>query len=472
MTADTQSAPALLDADRWQPKLEELLARVGAPGALFAIMQGDEVMQCAAGVANLDDATPIATGTLFHIASISKVFTATLVMQLVDEGKLDLDEPIRTYLPDFRVADAETTDRVTARNLLSHTSGIDGDKEDSFGRGDDALGRYVDSCATLQQVFPLGATFSYCNSGFNILGRVVEVLRDKSFDAALREHLFEPLGMRRTGTLPEDIIWFPVATGHRTEDKKTHAEYAWEAERSHAPAGGVITTASDLLAFARMHVDGGVARDGTRILSQAAASAMLEPAVEVPDPSYGATHWGLGWELLSREGAPQLMGHGGDLLGHHARMWICPSLRLAVVLLVNGDGVDVVADPLFREALGELGVTLPPLPVPPDPLPTVDLVPLAGTYETVAVRLTFEPIDDRLVAHYRLLSEELAAQLPESMRERDLTFVPVSQRQFLTRLDDDDPWSSALFYESNGDRYVHLGLRAMRARDDEPATAA
>src|SRR5919202_5147919 len=122
---------ALLDTARWQPRLEELLDKVPGPGALFAIMQGDEVVQCTAGVANLETGEPVGTDTLFHVASISKVYTATLVMQLVDEGKLDLDTPIRTYLPDFRVADDDATERVTARHLLSHTSGIDGDKEDS-----------------------------------------------------------------------------------------------------------------------------------------------------------------------------------------------------------------------------------------------------------------------------------------------------------------------------------------------------
>jgi CubicO group peptidase (beta-lactamase class C family) len=470
MTAATEGTPTLMDAARWQPKLEELLERVSGPGALFALMQGDEVIQCTAGVADLETGAPITDDTLFHVASISKVYTATLVMQLVDEGKLDLDAPLRTYLPDFRVADPDVSARVTARHLLSHTSGIDGDKEDAFGRGDDALARYVESCATLEQQFPLGATFSYCNSGFNILGRLVEVLRGCSYDAALREHLFAPLGLRRTGTLPEDLIWFPVATGHRTEDKKTEPAYAWENERCHAPAGGVITTAADLLAFARMHLDGGVADDGTRVLGAEAAAAMRESQVEVPDPNYGATHWGLGWELFRMPGTPELFGHGGDLLGHHARFTICPERRLALVLLINGDGADVIADPLFREVLGEVGVDLPPLPAPPATPPQVDLERLAGTYETVAVRLSFEPAGDRLHARYELLSKELAEQLPESMREREFDFLPVDQQRFVVRLDEDDPWSSALFYESDGERYLHIGLRAMRARDAAGAT--
>jgi hypothetical protein len=145
-------------------------------------------------------------------------------------------------------------------------------------------------------------------------------------------------------------------------------------------------------------------------------------------------------------------------------MWICPDRRFAVVLLINGDGVDVVADPLFREVLGEVGVTLPPLLEPPATPPRIDLERFAGTYETVAARLTFTPDGDRLKARYKILAEELAAQLPESQRERDLDFFPIDKDHFVVRHDEDDPWASALFYRSNGERYLHLGLRAMRAR--------
>ena len=462
----------LTDPARWQPRLEEELRKVRGPGAVFAVLHGDDMVECAAGVANLDTGTPVETGTVFHVASISKVYTATLAMQLVDEGKLDLDVPVRTYVPEFRVADPHATEHVTARHLLAHTSGLNGDKEDMFGRGDDVLARYMESCATLDQVHPLGATFSYCNAGFNLLGRVIEVLRGKTFDAVLRDHLFGPLGSRRTGTLAEEVVWYPVANGHRTEDEKTTVSYAWESERSHAPAGGVVTTAADMLAFARMHIDGGVAPDGTRVLAPETVAAMAEPQVEVPDPSYGITHWGLGWEMLSSPGMPTVIGHGGDLFGYHSYLSICPSARLAVVLLMNGDGADRVADPLLREVLGEVGVTLPPLPVPPETPPEVDMERMAGTYETVAVRITFTPADDHLHARYRIVDETLAALIPESQRERELTFLPTGGSRFLTRTDPHDQWTSALFYESDGDRYLHMGLRALRASDSEPVTAA
>lgn len=453
----------------WQRRLEELLGDVKAPGALFALAHGDETIECPAGLANLDTALPVTTDTLFPIASISKVYTATLVMQLVDEGAIDLDEPVRSYLPDFSVADPDTTAGLTARHLLTHTSGLDGDKEDSFGRGDNALERYVASCATLGQIHPLGATFSYCNSGFNILGRLVEVLREKTFDAALRDHLFAPLGLERTGTLPEDVIWFRVAAGHIVEDDKPQVFYNWESHRDHAPAGGVVTTTQDLLTFARMHLDGGLAPDGTRVLSADSAAAMVEPQIEVPDPSYGSSHWGLGWDLLRQSSAPAIAGHGGDNIGHHSRLLLCHEHKFAAALVINGDGDQRVGDPLFREAFGERGIELPAPIAPPAQPPHVDLDSVAGDYQTIAVRVSLRPSGDRLQAKIRVIDEALAAELPESQREHDLTFVPVSQRQFVTRTDEDEPWMSAIFYESDGDRYMHMGFRALRERDPHAA---
>jgi CubicO group peptidase (beta-lactamase class C family) len=453
----------------WQRRLEELLGGVKAPGAVFALAHGDETIECAAGIANLDTAAAVTTDTLFPVASISKVYTATLVMQLVDEGAVDLDEPVRSHLPGFRVADADTTARLTARHLLTHTSGLDGDKEDTFGRGDDALERYVASCATLGQIHPLGATFSYCNSGFNILGRLVEVLRDKTFDAALRDHLFDPLGLERTGTLPEELIWRPLAAGHLVEDDEPQVFHKWESHRDHVPAGGVVTTARDLLTFARMHMAGGLAPNGTRVLSERSAAAMLEPQVEVPDPSYGSTHWGLGWELLRPPTGPAVAGHGGDHLAHHSRLQICPELGFAAALMINGDGEERVGDPLFREAFGELGIDLPAPISPPDEAPDVDLERVAGEYQTIAVRVSLRPAGDRLEGKIRVIDEALAAQMPESQREHELTFLPVSATQFVARSDEDEPWMSAIFYESDGDRYMHMGFRALRERDAQAA---
>jgi CubicO group peptidase (beta-lactamase class C family) len=453
----------LADDAYWQRRLKELVRGSRAPGAVFALQHGDSVVTCAAGTANLVTRAPVTAHTLFPIASITKVYTATLAMQLVDDGLLDLDAPLGTYLPDFAVADERTTSGLTARHLLTHTSGLDGDKEDSYGRGDDALARYVDSCAALGQVHALGATFSYCNSGFNILGRLIEVLRGKTWDEAIRDHVHAPLGCERSGTLPEDVIWMPVAAPHQTsDDDEVELLNVWELDRSHGPSGGVVTTADGLLRFARMHLRGGLADDGTRVLSAESVAAMREPALALPDPDSGTTHWGLGWELIHRDGEPELIGHGGDLLGHHARLTICPDADLALVLLVNGDGADRIADPLFRAALDEVGASLPDPVAPPTTAPAVDLDAVAGTYSTIAVQATLTPDGDRLDARFRVIAERIAELLPASQRERRLALIPLSATQFVVQPDEDEPWVSAVFYEAGGERYLHMGLRAMR----------
>ena len=140
-----------IDIRRWQERLALLADKHGVPGASLAILEGDQVAEAAYGVLNIRSGVEATTDSLFQIGSITKAWTATLVMQLVDEGLLDLDEPVVTYLPEFKVADADVTRTVTTRHLLAHTSGIDGDLFLDTGRGDDAVSKYVEACATLDK---------------------------------------------------------------------------------------------------------------------------------------------------------------------------------------------------------------------------------------------------------------------------------------------------------------------------------
>src|SRR3954454_12246820 len=124
------------DASYWQGRLAALAEEHGVVGASLAIQSGSQVLTAATGVLNLETRHPVTPDSLFQVGSITKVWTATLAMQLVDEGLLELDRPVVSYLPEFRVADPDVTRTVTARQLLTHTSGIDGDFFPDFGRGD------------------------------------------------------------------------------------------------------------------------------------------------------------------------------------------------------------------------------------------------------------------------------------------------------------------------------------------------
>ena len=191
---------------------------------------------------------------------MSKVWTATVVMQLVDEGKLDLDAPVVEVLPELQLADPTSPSTVTMRHLLTHTSGIDGDVFTDTGRGDDCLEKYVALLADVAQNHPLGATWSYCNSGFSLAGRVIEKLTGGTWDAAHAGAALRPARADAHG----DAARGGAAAPRRGRARRARAapsprRAGLGLPRSLGPAGLINSTAADVLAFARMHLAGGLA---------------------------------------------------------------------------------------------------------------------------------------------------------------------------------------------------------------------
>src|SRR4051794_20258992 len=361
-----------IDIQHWQQRLALLADKHGVPGASLAVLSDGEVADTAYGVLNIRTGVDATSDSLFQIGSITKVWTATLVMQLVDEGKLDLDAPVVTYLPDFRVADAGVTRTVTTRHLLAHTSGIDGDLFLDTGRGDDCIEKYVAACADLGQNHPLGATMSYCNSGYTVLGRLIEVLREQTWDTALHERLFAPLGLDSAGTLPEEALLHRAATGHITPPGgELMVTPQWGIYRSAGPAGLIHATARQVLSFAQLHLADGVTPDGTRVLSADSARAMRAPQVEVPDRWTLGSHWGLGW-ILMQWGGREVYGHDGATLGQAGFLRIVPDAGVAISLLANGGHARDPFVDLFSEILDDTArVEMSPRPPPPPPPPNL-----------------------------------------------------------------------------------------------------
>ena len=449
-----------IDIKRWQDRLALLADKHGVPGAQLAILDGDEVAEAAYGVLNLRTGVESTTDSLFQIGSITKVWTATLVMQLVDEGKLDLDAPLVDYLPEFKVADADVTRTVTTRHLLAHTSGIDGDLFLDTGRGDDAVEKYVAACADLKQNHPLGATMSYCNSGYIVLGRLIEVLRGQTWDAVLQERLFKPLQLTSAGTLPEEALLHRAAVGHITPPGgEITVTPMWGIFRSCGPAGLIHATAADTIAFAKLHLADGVAPDGTRVLSAESARAMRQPQVEVPDRWTLGSHWGLGWILMEWGGRP-VYGHDGNTLGQAGFLRIVPDAGIAICLLANGGHTRDLFMDLFAEILGEIaGVDMPARLEPAATPPKVDVSRYAGEYAREGVEMTLSVEGDELKGVVRAtseLSKALGGEDPEPMR-----VVPVKDNVFVAKGPDDESWIPFVFFQlPDGSEYVHFGARA------------
>ncbi|MDE3724916.1 serine hydrolase [Nocardiopsis sp. N85] len=453
-----------LDPDHWTARLSDLARRHGVPGAQLGVLRptpdgGGETIAVAHGVLDAGTGHPVGTRSAFQIGSITKVWTATVIMGLVEEGLLTVDTPVAEILPEAVPSEAATTAGVTVRHLLAHTSGIDGDLFTDTGRGDDAIERYVAALPEAARVHPLGATFSYCNSGFVLLGRIIERLTGLVWDEAMRERLFVPLGLERTGTLPEDALLHDAAIGHVTGLPEPVRAARWGLPRSVGPAGGVTADVGDVLRFAAVHLRGGVTADGTRILEEDTVRAMTEFQVKVPDPHTLGDSWGLGWIRHDWHGH-RLIGHDGNTFGQSAFLRLLPEIGTAVVLLTNGGR----ARDLYRDLYGEVfdtlaGVRIQEALAPPAVPVDVDITPHLGVYENAAERLEVLKSADGPVLRVTALGP-LAALEPEPVREHPL--VAVGPGVHATRPADTLTWTPVTFYRlDTGREYVHRNGRAL-----------
>jgi len=452
-----------IDAAHWERRLAALADKHHVPGAALGILRlrpgrPDELAVTACGILNANAGIEATTDSLFQIGSITKVWTTTMVMQLVDEGLLDLDAPVAAVLPELRIADPDAGKAVTMRHLLTHTSGIDGDVFTDTGRGNDCLEKYAALYADVRQNHPLGATWSYCNSGFVVAGRVIEKLTGKTWDIALRERILAPLGLRHTVTLPEEALLLRTATGHVDIAGERSMVPVWGLPRSMGPAGLICSTPADVLEFARLHLNGGVTRDGTRLLSPASSAAMASHQVELPDKYALGDSWGIGWMRFKWDGR-RLIGHDGNTMGQSAFLRILPDAGLAVTLLTNDDNSRDLYEELYREIFAELaGVDLP-APIEPPAIPSdADITPHLGVYERAGARLEVLRGDHGPVLRMTVTGP-LTELVPDPVAEYPMT--PAGPDLFLVREPDVQTWTPVTFYQlRTGEQYMHFGARA------------
>ncbi|HEU5416136.1 MAG TPA: serine hydrolase domain-containing protein [Streptosporangiaceae bacterium] len=451
------------DATYWQERLDELAAASQVPGASLAILHDGELTAVATGVVNQETAVGTTPGTLFQIGSITKVWTSVLVMQLTEQGRLDLDAPLAQVLPELVLAQPGATGQITVRHLLNHSSGIDGDMFDDTGRGDDAVGRYVARCRRLALLHPAGATMSYCNSGFVIAGRIIETISGATWDDVLRRDLIEPLGLTSTVSLPEDALRFRAAYGHVGADGSQRLAPGLLPTRGAGPAGGIMATASDVIAFARLHLDRGRSGDGRQVLSEASVTAMGQPEVPLPpgDPA-GGRHKGLGWSLYSWD-SRQVLGHDGGTLGQYAFLRLLPDERGAVCLLTNGGQAQRLYRDLFTDIFRELWAVTIPGPLQPAPhAQPVDPARYAGRYERESMRIEVGA-DGAGLSMTTTDTSPFAAALADPVERLALT--PVREDLFVTRASAAALWQPVVFYQlPGGNSYVHAGGRATPRR--------
>lgn len=388
---------SLKELGTWiEAELPGLLQSAEIPGASVAVLADGEVMSTSAGVLNTGTGVETTDDSLFQIGSITKVFTTTLVMQLVDEGLVELDLPFRKYVPEFVLADEQAAARITVRQLLCHTAGFEGDYFDDTGMGDDCVAKFVPLLAKAPQLFPPGERFSYNNAGFVVLGRLVEAVRQQPYNAVLRQRIAQPLSMAHLATDAYEAIRFRAALGHLPGPDGGYVPApVWNLPRSNTPAGAMLSmSATDLLSFAAVHLNWGAAPDGTRVLSSDAVEAMQRPQVKLPDLGAIGTDWGLGWSYYDWEGGPAV-GHDGGTLGQAAFLRAVPGTGVAAAILTNGGRSLALYNDLMPRILSELAqVTLPASPVPEEGHQPPAAHRIEGTYSSSVSDSTVK-VDDR-----------------------------------------------------------------------------
>ncbi|WAC94470.1 serine hydrolase domain-containing protein [Mycobacterium sp. Aquia_213] len=352
------------------------------PGVAVAIWTGGQEYVKGYGITNIDHPTPVDGDTVFRIGSTTKTFTGTTMMRLVDQGKVDLDVPVRHYIPDFAVADASVGATVTVRQLLNHTSGWNGDDVQDFGRGDDALTRYVGSMTRLTQLTPPGSVFAYNNAGLVVAGRIIELVNGSTYEAAVQDLLLDPLQLGRTHYFSDQIIGLNVAAAHNVVDGKAVVDTDfWAFPRSCNPTGGLMSTARDQLRYARFHLGDGTAPNGTRLLSQQALLAMRSNPGAGGTLQVELTGMGVTWMLRPSAENVTIVQHGGTWSGQRSGFFLVPDRNFAMTVLTNSESGSQLTTDLFAGdwALHSFaGITN--LPASPRHLSDADLTPYLGRY--------------------------------------------------------------------------------------------
>ncbi len=327
------------------------MRRLDVPGAAVGVIDGDHEHIAGFGVTNVDHPLPVDGDTLFQIGSTTKTVTGTMAMRLVEQGRLDLYAPVRTYLPDLRLADAGVAAQVTLRHLFSHTAGWVGDYFDDAGNGDDALATIVARMADLPQIAPLGQIWSYNNAAFYLAGRVIEAVTGQTYEAAAQELVLGPLGMRHVLLLRGRRDHPPRrGVGHQSGSEaganKPKVAQPWALARVANPVGGIISTVRDQLRYARFHIGDGTAADGSRLLTPESLLLMQTPFA----PAANGEFSGVSWFISDTDGI-RLVRHGGATNGQLSAFVMAPARRFAITILTNSSRGDELYRDITRLAL-------------------------------------------------------------------------------------------------------------------------
>ncbi|MHC5064100.1 MAG: serine hydrolase [Planctomycetota bacterium] len=335
-----------------EPALARLVEEQRLPGlAIGVVMDGEIIYAKGFGELSRGSGRPITTRSIFHMASVSKPFTATAAMQLVEAGKFDLDAPTTEYLPYFTLAD-EASKTITIRQALTHTSGFPDVRDYEWDKpqyDEAAAERYVRSLTGERLLFEPGARLQYSNMAFDTMGDVIAKASGMSFDDYVQKHILEPLGMKDSSFIHRETPEEHRTQGHslfHTERIDLPPCEVYPYNRRHAPSSTLNSNVQDMCRWMLANLNRGEL-DGKRILEEASYGEMWSRDDDTPQI-------GLSWFLREFRGEMSVDHSGGDT-GFNSFCGLLPSQKLGVVVMVNADisPAQQVANAARSAALGE-----------------------------------------------------------------------------------------------------------------------
>ena len=347
------------------------------PGMSAAIVHDQKVLWSGgAGAADLATKKPATADTLYSICSVSKLFTSVAVMQLRDQQKLALDDPISKHLPWFRMPAAAGGREATIVGALTHSAGLPRESDYPYWTGEfdfPTHEKIVERLAAQQPLYPSDRYFQYSNLGLTLAGEIVAARSGQTYDQYVREHILAPLQLTNTyPEIPLDEKGKRLATGYSAKRRDgTRAPLPIFQTRGIAPAAGFASTANDLARFAMWQLR---ARDAASdpVLDPRTLREMYRPHWVDPDFE---TYWGVGFSTW-KEGDNVFVGHGGSCPGFRTAIRLQPEKKVAIAVLANAGGVNTGA---YAKALYDL--VAPALKNEPPKTPPASLAAYTGSYD-------------------------------------------------------------------------------------------
>jgi CubicO group peptidase (beta-lactamase class C family) len=382
------------------------------PGAVVGVYAAGREETATLGVAGIASDEAVRPETRFQMGSVNKVYTATAIMRLAEAGKIDLDAQVQDYVPNLDLQEETTTGSVTIRDLLTHSGGWWGDAFVDTGTGDDAVARYVEEVLPrLPQVAPVGEYFSYNNSGFVLLGRVIEEVTGTDYRSAMQELVLDPLGLDSAAFEESTILAGPYAEGHGLGTEGAVEKVTpLSLPRSLEPAGGLWITVADQLEFARLHLGEGPAD----VLSEDSIAAMQE--AQLPFSGQPGARIAQPWVTADLDGMT-IVDHEGGTFGQSAKLTLIPEESFAIAVFTNSQSGSEVGQVALLEALRQYFDYAPEtgdpsqtneqgLPPTVAPLPVSDLKQYEGHYQVPVGAYDLRVEGTELIARYTPLRFE------------------------------------------------------------------